>query len=353
MIVGGTHHTVALMADGDVYTWGRSDLTAHTKEPPSVFSIPSKVDELTLARLAVADSVISIAAGEDHSFAVTANGRLYVWGQNHTYQLGLGHTYDVRIPAQIASPQFTVFHRHVIAASAGQTHSLFLARNVNDAPVPLTRAQQLRGVLEDAMVSHLSGISELVDLIQSYTNSVLCRGATRLEDIQFPRQLPLLSLSKTPMRFCNGHRRFLKHSFLPELIQIGGKVCDFRVDDGGQSHVTIKVDDPGLLFLLRRLHAYMQLHIKEAVAVQYPKVDTNYIQLYPLAVSASTALVLDVTLCGREQAYDLAAGSRSMIDGCESNSDRDDSTGDVSTLVSGTMRTSDLYADTEIGRAHV
>jgi len=49
--------------------------------------------------------VTQIYAGDGHSFAVTLNGKLYGWGLNTRYQLGLKHKANQNIPQLIYIPQ--------------------------------------------------------------------------------------------------------------------------------------------------------------------------------------------------------------------------------------------------------
>ncbi|HLV32048.1 MAG TPA: hypothetical protein VKY57_10800, partial [Chitinispirillaceae bacterium] len=46
-------------------------------------------------------NVVSIAAGDNHSFAILDNGYLYSWGNNEFYQLGDGTTDNRNSPVCI------------------------------------------------------------------------------------------------------------------------------------------------------------------------------------------------------------------------------------------------------------
>ena len=90
-VSSGTAHTVVLTADGDVYAFGsnRAGQIGSPEglddggEPVRRVSTPVKVDGLP-------EGVVSITADTNSSFAVTADGQVYGWGENRFGQIGLG-----------------------------------------------------------------------------------------------------------------------------------------------------------------------------------------------------------------------------------------------------------------------
>jgi alpha-tubulin suppressor-like RCC1 family protein len=81
-VAAGTGHSVALRADGTVWTWGDngSGQLGRTNDDNTV---PDQVSGLS--------NVVAIAAGQLHTLAVTADGHLYAWGDNEYGQLGVGN----------------------------------------------------------------------------------------------------------------------------------------------------------------------------------------------------------------------------------------------------------------------
>jgi regulator of chromosome condensation len=140
-ITGGVHHTLALDADGTVYSWGRchygrlglgggtGEVRKWTEEDDRL--IPTIIS--SLSPTTIKDRVVAIAAGESHSLAVTRGGGLYAWGFNELAQLGLGHDEDIHTPLKCQGKQ--IEGRQVLCASAGSQHSIALARpNIAASP---------------------------------------------------------------------------------------------------------------------------------------------------------------------------------------------------------------------------
>jgi alpha-tubulin suppressor-like RCC1 family protein len=96
-VQAGFKHSMALLEDGSVLTWGSNadgQLGYTTEETGS--AQPAPVPGVT--------DVVQLAAGANCSYALTADGRVYAWGENNKGQLGLGasdgeaHTAPALIP---------------------------------------------------------------------------------------------------------------------------------------------------------------------------------------------------------------------------------------------------------------
>lgn len=92
-VAAGRAHSVALAADGKIFTWGdasrgqlgHAQLVAMMQGPnPQPLSIPfpQAIQSLEPARLRPPARVTAIAAGGDHSMAVTVAGSLLAFGCN-------------------------------------------------------------------------------------------------------------------------------------------------------------------------------------------------------------------------------------------------------------------------------
>ena len=121
----GEHHTLALTEDGKLYAWGKNKdgrLGIVTYFFMNMFRKTDRSFKYTATEIPFFQDkeVIDIAAGQEHSLAMTSDGKVYSWGCNSFGQLGLGmeDTYlrslireekgklqDVILPQEISSFQ--------------------------------------------------------------------------------------------------------------------------------------------------------------------------------------------------------------------------------------------------------
>ena len=114
-VASGANHSLGLSSDGTVFSWGQNSLGqlgSGSTGPPR--TTPAAVAGLTGV------VVVAIAAGENHSLALTADGSVVAWGRNNEGQLGDG-TFDPRY-----SPTPVLHVKGAVAISAGGNHSLAL-----------------------------------------------------------------------------------------------------------------------------------------------------------------------------------------------------------------------------------
>lgn len=107
-VAGGFYHSVALRADGSLWTWGSNEFGQLGDGTTNDRSYPARVGS---------DKWASIAAGYSHTFAIRSDGTLWAWGRNNSGQLGDG-TRDTRLsPVQIGTDTW-------VNVSGGPMHSL-------------------------------------------------------------------------------------------------------------------------------------------------------------------------------------------------------------------------------------
>ncbi|MFM2166724.1 MAG: hypothetical protein RIS79_1095 [Verrucomicrobiota bacterium] len=91
-------HTLALTSDGKVYAWGENTEGQLGDNSTTSYPYPVAVD-MTGALLG--KTVVALAAGYQHSLALTSDGGLYAWGSNFAGELGTGSTSDSLVPVAV------------------------------------------------------------------------------------------------------------------------------------------------------------------------------------------------------------------------------------------------------------
>lgn len=124
-VAASTHHSIALTADGRVWSWGSNvngqlgDCTTANRAQPVTVKTALNSD-LT--------NVIAIAAGSAHSMALTADGDVYTWGGNSFGQLGDG-TLNGRACALAIPSGIQGTSAKAVDVAAGHVHSMALMSN--------------------------------------------------------------------------------------------------------------------------------------------------------------------------------------------------------------------------------
>ena len=119
-VAAGESHTLALTDDGAILAWGRN--SSGQVGDGTVVSVRSSPTAVIGFGPSVA--IAFIAAGGDHSLAVSDDGALHAWGKNDQGQLGNGMVGTIASEpiAVTAFPSGT----RVVAVAAGASHSLAL-----------------------------------------------------------------------------------------------------------------------------------------------------------------------------------------------------------------------------------
>lgn len=123
-ISGGYDHYLALKSDGTVWAWGYNgsgelgDNTTQIRYAPVQVLGPGGTGYLT--------GVTAIAAGWYHSLAIKSDGTVWAWGDNSSYQLGDTTWADRHTPIQVLGPGGTNTLSGITAIAADYDHSLAL-----------------------------------------------------------------------------------------------------------------------------------------------------------------------------------------------------------------------------------
>ncbi|NBB84479.1 MAG: hypothetical protein GVY28_13890 [Alphaproteobacteria bacterium] len=118
-VSAGLIHGAFLTDDGDVYTWGFAGFgrLGLGEVADRQVTVPRKITgDLDAAEVRVIDM------GNGASFAITADGTLWAWGQNSNGQLGLGDREAREVPTAVEALSAAT----VVAVSSGTSHTLAL-----------------------------------------------------------------------------------------------------------------------------------------------------------------------------------------------------------------------------------
>ena len=115
-VAAGHDSSYALTATGSIYAWGNNSDGQLGNNSTTQSDVPAFV-QLYYPNVAKA-----IAAGSDHVLALTASGQVYAWGYNNDGQLGNGGTTESNVPTAVSLPTGVT----ATAVAAGHYHSLAL-----------------------------------------------------------------------------------------------------------------------------------------------------------------------------------------------------------------------------------
>ena len=124
MVAAGGNHSVALGADGIVWAWGYGQFgqLGHNDEQKRL--APTQLAGEALGGAAA----VLVAAGGDHTLAVTLAGALWVWGMGRHGQLGLGDT-DNRLAPTLLGAEMAFEGSQVLMVACGNDHTLAVTKD--------------------------------------------------------------------------------------------------------------------------------------------------------------------------------------------------------------------------------
>lgn len=123
----GSYHSVAVTSKGRVFTWGANyNGQLGNGERTAYYDVPNRFPtEITNQfSLRIEESIIHVSGGDKHSAAITSAGRIFTWGNNSYGQLGgEPFNYDVTYPIDITD-NFRLLENEIFAeVSLGSNHS--------------------------------------------------------------------------------------------------------------------------------------------------------------------------------------------------------------------------------------
>ncbi len=113
-IAMGTGHLVVLKEEGAVWAWGGNE-SGQTGDG-------TRIDRLRPTKVMNVKDAVSIAAGELHTLAIGKGGAVWAWGDNSYGQIGDGTAFKRPVPVMLKE----LGQREIICVAAGDEHSLAL-----------------------------------------------------------------------------------------------------------------------------------------------------------------------------------------------------------------------------------
>ena len=117
-VPSGIAHSLALTADGAVWSWGYGHHGRLGHGDQQHQSLPKKIVAFAAQR------VVAVSAGGAGSLAITADGAVWSWGGGDEGQLGHGDRQHQQLPKKVE-----VLAQRVVAVWAGSSHSIALTAN--------------------------------------------------------------------------------------------------------------------------------------------------------------------------------------------------------------------------------
>ncbi|XP_055005608.1 alsin-like isoform X2 [Boleophthalmus pectinirostris] len=177
-VTAGGFHCGAVTAQGSVYMWGENTAgqcgqsSNITVSEPSVVSV---VDSEVVPPVAV--RVVDVACGREHSLALSSQNELWAWGSG--CQLGLvTKTFPVYKPQKVEH----LAGRHVIQVACGAYHSLALVRSLSQ-PLSSTPKTVEKVKRERRWSSGHSFVSEKMEASVAEEDSHYCPLGVELSDV--------------------------------------------------------------------------------------------------------------------------------------------------------------------------
>ena len=127
-ITGGNHHSLAITAGGECLAWGRVDAgqvgLKLDRLPPQhlILDFGGKPRILTVPTPVPGIDAVLAAAGTDHSFALSREGKAYSWGFNEYHQTGVSSEDEVYEATMLDSK--AIKEKKVVWAACGGQFSV-------------------------------------------------------------------------------------------------------------------------------------------------------------------------------------------------------------------------------------
>lgn len=122
-LAAGQFHSLALTADGHLFSWGNNSSGQLGNNSTQKTRVPVDVDA---SGVLAGKVLVAVAAGNDHSLAIASDGMAYAWGFNNSGQLGSGNLTQSLVPVAV-NTSGGLTGKALVAVAAGNGHSLALS----------------------------------------------------------------------------------------------------------------------------------------------------------------------------------------------------------------------------------
>ncbi|MDP4156447.1 MAG: putative Ig domain-containing protein, partial [Bacillota bacterium] len=120
----GALFSLALSASGNVYAWGLNNAGQLGINTASTDSL-TPVEVHGVGNVGVLSNIVEISAGGATALALSASGNVYAWGYNGNGQLGNNSITDSHVPVEVQGVGGTGFLTNIIAISEGGNANSF------------------------------------------------------------------------------------------------------------------------------------------------------------------------------------------------------------------------------------
>ena len=124
-IAAGGFHTCAVSTTGAVYCWGYNGYGEIGNNSTANSNVPVQVEGV--GGSGVLSGIASIAAGADHTCAVSTTGAVYCWGGNAFGELGNNSTTESNVPVQVEGVGRTGLLSGIATIAPGGYHTCALS----------------------------------------------------------------------------------------------------------------------------------------------------------------------------------------------------------------------------------
>lgn len=118
---GSGPHVICYTSLGEVYAWGHNAYCELANGTTTQSSTPMKVEVGLSTKV-----VVEVACGSHHSVVLTNEGEVYAWGQNKSGQIGSGMNTNQGSPRRVNS---SIGGKFIIGIACGQTSTIAVTNN--------------------------------------------------------------------------------------------------------------------------------------------------------------------------------------------------------------------------------